>query len=68
MGRFYAAKYFSAKGVELAQDIIQQVKKQYAKSIKSLDWLDDAVKAKALEKLQKLDALMGYGDKVSLLK
>ena len=64
IGRFYAAKYFSPKALEMSQNIIKYVKQQYAKSIKSLDWLEAPVKAKALEKLEKLDALMGYGDKV----
>jgi len=64
IGRFYAAKYFSPKAVELSQDIVKYVKQQYARSIQSLDWLDGPVKAKALEKLDKLDALMGYGENV----
>lgn len=64
LSRFYASGYFSDKGKQLGESLVTYVKQQYSKTISSLSWLDDSVKTMALQKLQKLEALMGFPDKV----
>ena len=64
LGRFYASQYFSENSKKVAESIVKYMKEQYAKDIQSLDWLDDSVKATALKKLERMDVLMGFPDKV----
>jgi endothelin-converting enzyme len=66
IGRFYANAYFSEKGKLLGEALVKYVKQQYEKSIKALDWLEAPVKAVALQKLEKLYALMGFPDHVRM--
>ncbi|KLU84361.1 hypothetical protein MAPG_03405 [Magnaporthiopsis poae ATCC 64411] len=64
LGRFYANKYFSGNSLELAKSIVAYMKTQYANSIKSLPWLDAPVRAYALKKLDAVDALLGFPEKL----
>ena len=64
ISRFYAEEHFSDKAKEVGETIVTYVRQQYAKTIKSLDWIDDSVKAVALEKLDKLIPQIGFPEKV----
>ena len=57
---------FSEDGKTLGEELVSYVKQQYTKTINGLDWLDDSVRKVALQKLDKLEALIGFPEHVSL--
>ena len=63
IGQVYVAEYLPAGTKEKLQEIGSAVKEVYAERIKNLDWMSDATKQKALEKLQTMIMKVGYPDK-----
>lgn len=56
---------FSAKAKELGNKIVSDIKDQFIRRIKTLEWMDDEVKALAIEKVNAIVQKIGYPDKVS---
>jgi Predicted metalloendopeptidase len=63
IGQVYVAEYLPGGTKEKLQEIGNAVKEVYAERIKNLDWMSDATKQKALEKLQTMIMKVGYPDK-----
>ena len=64
LGDFYAQRYF---GPEAKEDVTQMVKNMiaiYQKRLETKEWLSPATREKAILKLQKMDLLVGYPDKI----
>ena len=63
LGQLYVAKYFppeaKARALKLTGDVIAALKDRLA----TLDWMDDATRARAQEKLAALTVKIGYPDK-----
>ncbi len=62
LGKLYVAKYFSPEARTKAKELVENVKLAMAANIKSLDWMSDSTKTKALEKLSKFNTKVGYPD------
>ncbi len=63
VGEMYVAKYFPEKDKERVLGIVKNLQKALSEHIAGLDWMSDATKAKAQEKLASFTVKIGYPDK-----
>ena len=63
IGKVYVDLYFPAQAKSEMLELVDNLKIAYHQSIETLPWMSDATKAKALEKLAKFIAKIGYPDK-----
>ncbi|MFM5954224.1 MAG: M13 family metallopeptidase [Novosphingobium sp.] len=63
VGQDYVAKYFPASSKAKMEVLVANLKVAMAGRIKANDWMSDATKAAALDKLSKMDVMVGYPDK-----
>lgn len=63
LGQLYVAKYFKPEAKQRMQELVQNLSDTYEERIKALDWMGDATKEKALEKLKAFTPKIGYPDK-----
>ena len=63
VGKMYVAKYFPAKDKERMLALVKNLQKALSQHIDALDWMSDATKAKAQEKLAAFTVKIGYPDK-----
>ncbi|HEY5346977.1 MAG TPA: M13 family metallopeptidase, partial [Rhizomicrobium sp.] len=62
LGKLYVAKYFPPEARARARKLVANLLAAYAADIKTLSWMSPATRAKALEKLGKIDPKIGYPD------
>lgn len=60
LGRSFVREYFPAKTRKRYVDLVQAVRNAYRERIDRLDWMTDATKARAREKLARITAKVGY--------
>lgn len=60
LGQEYVALHFLPKAKEKMDVLVANLIKAYGQSIKDLEWMSDATKEKALEKLSKFKPKIGY--------
>src|SRR5690625_7212921 len=58
----YVEKLFPTYAEKEAEALVDNVKKAFAERIRNLDWMTDATKEKALEKLNTFEVKIGYPD------
>ncbi len=63
VGKVYVKKHFPPEAKERMLDLVGNLVKAYEKSITELEWMTDATKAQALDKLSKFYPMVGYPDK-----
>lgn len=63
IGQLYVAEKFPPQAKEKAKKMIANVIAAYKARIQKLDWMQEATKAKAIEKLNKFTVKIGYPDK-----
>jgi putative endopeptidase len=63
LGQVYVEKYFSAESKKKVNEMVDNMMIVYQERIKSLDWMSDSTKTKALEKLNTIVRKLGYPDK-----
>ena len=63
VGEMYVAKYFPAKDKERMLTLVKNLQTALGQHIAALDWMSDATKAKAQEKLAAFTVKIGYPDK-----
>ncbi|MBQ0156521.1 MAG: M13 family metallopeptidase [Bacteroidales bacterium] len=63
IGEMYVEKYFPASHKERMVQLVKNLQDSYAERLDSLNWMGDATKAKAKEKLAGLTVKIGYPDK-----
>ena len=63
LGKLYVAKYFPASAREKARQLVANIIATYVDHIKTRDWMTDATKQHALDKLSHLMIKIGYPDK-----
>ena len=63
IGRIYVEKYFSAKGKQEAKKMVANIFSAFAVRLRNLEWMSNETKHKALLKLSKMTAKVGYPDK-----
>ncbi len=62
IGKVYARKYFSPEAKADVMDMVRDFLQIYEERIRALDWMSDATKEKAIEKLQSMSIKVGYPD------
>jgi putative endopeptidase len=63
VGKVYVKKHFPPEAKERMLELVGNLVRAYEKSITELDWMTDATKAEALDKLSKFTPMIGYPDK-----
>ena len=63
VGQMYVEKYFPAEAKARMTELVGNLQKALGERIQNLDWMSDATKAKALEKLSTFTVKIGYPDK-----
>ena len=62
VGQLYVAKHFPPEHKAKMEKLVAGLIEAYRQSIRALDWMSEATKAKALEKLAKFVPKIGYPD------
>ena len=62
LGKLYVAKYFPPSAKAKARELVDNLIATYVDHIKTRDWMTDATKTHALEKLSRLSIKIGYPD------
>ncbi len=63
LGKMYVEKYFPPEAKKRMKEMVRYLRLAYADRIKQLTWMSAETKQKALEKLAKFNAKIGYPDK-----
>ena len=63
IGKIYVAEHFPATTKARAQELVDNLIRAYHSSISKLDWMTEATRSEALDKLSKFHAKIGYPDK-----
>ncbi len=63
VGKVYVKQHFPPEAKERMLELVGNLVNAYEKSITELDWMTDATKAEALDKLSKFHPMVGYPDK-----
>lgn len=63
VGQMYVAKHFPPDAKKKADELVSNLLAVYDDRIQNLDWMSDATKKKALEKLHSIVRKIGYPDK-----
>ena len=63
VGRLYVQKYFKPEAKERMAKLVSNLKDAFRDRIKTLAWMSEETKAKALAKLDKFGTKIGYPDK-----
>ena len=63
VGQMYVAKYFPESSKQKMLDLVRNLQVSLGQHIDSLDWMSDATKARAREKLEAFKVKIGYPDK-----
>jgi len=62
VGKVYVARHFPPEAKAHMQELVSNLLKAYEISIKELDWMTDATRVEALDKLSKFTPKIGYPD------
>jgi putative endopeptidase len=63
LGKIYVAKYFPPESKAKVEALVANLLKAYDADIRTISWMTDATKQKALEKLHEFTPHVGYPDK-----
>lgn len=63
VGKVYVKRHFPPEAKERMETLVENLLKAYEVSIRDLDWMSDATKTEALEKLSKFTPKIGYPNK-----
>ncbi len=63
LGKIFVREYFPEREKRRYAELVEHVRSTFRDRIERLDWMSDATKAKAREKLDKLTVKVGYPDR-----
>lgn len=63
LGQLYVSKYFSPSTKKRYEKLVEEIFDAYRERIKGLDWMSEATKKQALDKLNSVTKKIGYPDK-----
>jgi putative endopeptidase len=63
LGKLYTARYFPPESKAKVEQLVANLMKAYEADIKTLSWMSETTRQKALEKLHKFTPHVGYPDK-----
>ncbi|GAA4792289.1 M13 family metallopeptidase [Olivibacter ginsenosidimutans] len=62
LGQLYVSKYFKPEAKKRMLELVKNLSNTYEERIKTLDWMSDTTKKKAIEKLHAFTSKIGYPD------
>ncbi len=62
LGQLFVKEYFPASSKKRYADMVEAIRQAYREHIQKLDWMSDATKQKALQKLNAIHPKVGYPD------
>jgi putative endopeptidase len=62
VGRLYVSRHFSPEARERMEVMIENLRDAFRESILELEWMTDATRAEALDKLERFNVKIGYPD------
>lgn len=65
LGHLFANEHFDESSKERVEQMVEDLREAYRERIKQLDWMTEATKEKAIEKLDAFNYKIGYPDKWS---
>ena len=63
VGELYVKKYFSSDAKKRMEKLVKNLQRAYENRIENLTWMGEDTKKRAIEKLKKFNAKIGYPDK-----
>src|SRR5690606_23672027 len=63
LGQLYVAKYFTPEAKERMVELVGNLSETFGERIKSLEWMSEETKKRALEKLRAFTPKIGYTEK-----
>ena len=63
VGKLYVERYFKPEAKQRMVTLVKNLRTAFRQRIEGLEWMSDETKAKALAKLEKFNAKIGYPDK-----
>jgi putative endopeptidase len=60
IGKIYVQQYFKPESKAKMEDMVRNLKTAFRARLQNLTWMENATKAKALEKLEAMDVQVGY--------
>jgi predicted metalloendopeptidase len=63
LGQLYVARYFPAQSRKDAEEVVGSVRAQFRKRLEQNEWLSASTRAYAIEKLDKMNIVVGYPEK-----
>lgn len=63
VGKIYVSKHFTPKAKNEMTVLVENLRSAYGEGIKALEWMGEATKQRALEKLNKFTPKIGYPDR-----
>jgi putative endopeptidase len=63
LGKIYVERHFPPASKARMQELVANLKKAYAQSIRELEWMGPETRQRALEKLARFNVKIGYPDK-----
>ena len=64
VGAMYAKRYFPADKKEVADEMVEHIRKEFKLMLDELDWMDAATKVKANEKVDRMTSHIGYAKEI----
>lgn len=63
LGQLFVKEYFNGKAKKRYENLVEEIRAALKERIKKLDWMSDATKEKAQNKLARMSKKVGYPDK-----
>ncbi len=63
MGSLYVKRYFSPDAKRRVHEMVDDLSEAFGKRIRSLSWMSDATRNRALNKLRKINVMVGYPER-----
>jgi len=63
LGRYYVQRDFPQVSMEMARDIVKRIENAFLANLPNVNWMDDATRQLAKEKLSMITNLIGYPEK-----
>lgn len=64
VGSLYIKRYFSSDAKDEALNMVENIKREFNKTLMTVDWMDSKTRAEAARKLQHMKTLIGYPDEL----
>ncbi|XP_049801090.1 neprilysin-2-like isoform X2 [Schistocerca nitens] len=64
VGSIYVRRYFNRAAKEAALEMVDDIRREFLRTLRQLDWMDEGTRKKALEKAKSMVAQIAYPDEL----